>query len=67
MESSQPNWANISETICPELLIIQQSGEGLTSFNGNKPTNFCGKKKSRMMLSGESIFREQARKLGIEV
>ena len=38
----------------------------LTSFSGNKRTNFCDEK-STMMLSGESIFREQARKLGIEV
>ena len=25
--------------------MIQRQGEGLTSFNGNKCANFCGKKK----------------------
>ena len=37
--------------------IIKRSGEGFTSFNGNKRTNFCGEK-STTTLSAVSFFRE---------
>ena len=34
-----------------------QSGEDLTSFSRNKPTNFLGEK-SKMKLSGLSFFKD---------
>ena len=46
--------------------IIQRSGEGFASFNGNKRTNFVVKK-STMKLCRVSILREQARKLLVVV
>ena len=45
--------------------IYERSGEGFTSFNRNKLSNFCGEK-STMKLSRVSIFREQARKLKLK-
>ena len=45
--------------------ICERSGEGFTSFNGNKLSNLCGEK-STMKLSGVSIFREHARQLGLK-
>ena len=45
-----------------EILMIQRSGVGFTSFNGNKRANFCGEK-STIKLSGVSTFREQERKM----
>ena len=47
-------------------LIIQRSGEGFTSFNGNKRPRFSGEKKSTIKLSVMSIFKEQARKYKIK-
>ena len=41
--------------------IIQRSGEGLTSFNGDKRANFCGEKKYIEAFRGV-YFRKQARK-----
>ena len=41
--------------------IILLSGGGLTSFNNDNSTNFSGKKKSTMKLSGVSIFLPYAR------
>ena len=42
MESSQHNWANISETICPELLIFWRVGvfDVVLSEYLNKSHNF---------------------------
>ena len=45
--------------------MIQRSGEGFTSFNGNKRANFGGEKKYNEAFWGV-YFKEQARKLKIQ-
>ena len=56
----RPNWTPLSPVTITNCIILR-SVEGLTSFNRNKFTSFCGEKKSTMKLSSVSIFREYAR------
>lgn len=48
------------------VVVVKTSYQNLMLGNGNKSTNFCGEK-STMLLSKVSMFREEARKLKIEM